>query len=286
MNTLLLKIWIVLTLTALCLIHIGIKPEPSEREIGEAVKGMVNSTEWKGQFAPDFNLKTTNGEQFRLSDGIGKKVIVLNFFATWCGPCREEMPELNRYFNDHKGEPFLMVGVDAEEKQDRVDSFVSDLKVNFPVLIDDGSLEKRYGVSALPTTVVIGVDGKVQFYETGALVNADVAFGNLLQQNFQLLKTGRAITTDEYLAQAQKHPNLPSSEGDSADSSDGWKFDARGTRIVAKMDCTCGCDKKVGACTCNASTKIKKALSTEDFKNQSDEEIMSSLNKRFCMGAM
>ena len=60
--------------------------------------------------------------------------------------------------------------------------------------IDEGPIQKEYGMLALPTTVLIGVDGKVQFYETGALENANVAFDNLIEPNRQLVKSGRAIS--------------------------------------------------------------------------------------------
>ena len=156
-----------------------------------------------------FRAQTTRGERFQLSENVGKKIIVLNFFATWCGPCREEMPELNTYFNTHKAESFLLVGIDAEEKQDRVEAFLADLKVDFPAGVDDGPIQKQYGVSAFPTTVLIGVDGKVQFYEAGALANAEVAFDNLLSKNRQLIQSGQVISPEEYRLQAQKQPALP-----------------------------------------------------------------------------
>jgi hypothetical protein len=69
-------------------------------------------------------------------------------------------------------------------------------------------------------------------------------------------------------------------------SEEEFKFDERGKRIVARMDCPCGCEKKVQPCTCSTSKNIKKALASEDFKDKPDDEIMKSLNKRFCSGAM
>src|ERR1700730_18063927 len=94
------------------------------------------------------------GGRFQLSENIGKKIIVLNFFATWCDPCREEMPELNAYFHAHKAEAFLLLGSDAEEKQDRVGAFLTDLKIDFPAGVDAGTIQKQYGISAFPTTVL------------------------------------------------------------------------------------------------------------------------------------
>lgn len=283
----LLNASILLTGIILGVLHYKLKPGLNEKAVNEYAQDMSNSIEWQGQIAPDFELKTVNGEQFRLADNIGKKVIVLNFFATWCGPCREEMPELNRYASEHKGDGFLLVGIDAEEKQDRVEEFLKELKVDFPVVIDEGDLQKRYAVSSFPTSVLIGVDGKVQFYETGALVNAEVAFDNLLAQNRGLMTSGKVISAEDYRLQAQKQQALPAHriEAKSAPEEE-YKFDERGTRIVARMDCPCGCEKKVKICACNTSTKIKKALTTEDFKDQPDDQIVKSLNKRFCSEGM
>jgi peroxiredoxin len=276
---------IVLAGSVLGVMHYKLKPAPTDRELRATAQGMIDSTEWRGHFAPDFELRTTNGDHFKLSENVGKKMIVLNFFATWCEPCRAEMPELNRYFNQHKSEPFLLLAVDAAEQQDKVDGFFHELKLDFPSGIDQGAIQRQYGVSSFPTTVVIGVDGKIQFYESGELANADVAFDRFLQTNRQMLQLGQNISTQAYHLQAEKQPTLPSQRAEEK-TEDPYKLDERGKRIVAHMDCPCGCDKKVQGCTCNTSNNIKKALANEDFKNQPDAEIMKALNKRFCSGDM
>ena len=281
-----LIIAIVLSGIGLGAFHYKLKPKPSERDLQNVAQGMSSRIKWRGQIAPDVDFKTTRGDMFRLSDNIGKKIIVLNFFATWCGPCRDEMPELNRYFNDHRDQPFLLLGIDSEENPKTVESFLNELKIDFPVGIDAGPTRQQYGVNGLPTTVVIGVDGRVQFYEEGALANADVAFDSLLQRNLQLLKAGQVISTDSYRQLAKLQPSLPVTGKEANASSEDVKLNPRAKAIATRMDCTCGCDKKVQVCTCNASTKIKHALATEDINGKSDAEVMKSLNKRFCMEAM
>jgi peroxiredoxin len=271
----------VLTGAALGVFHYYAKPHVSQADVKEIAHNMSSSTEWRGRIAPDFELKTNHNETFRVSDHVGKGVIVLNFFATWCEPCREEVPELDRYFKEHNSEPFMLVGIDSEETPDKVSDFIKALKVSFPVGIDTGPIEKQYGVTAYPTTVVIGVDGRVQFYEAGALANADVAFDNLLHKNKDLLNAGRAISSGEYKTLAGQQPTLPTLRAD--DSDDGLRLSARAQRIAAKMGCPCGCDSKVKDCQCDTSKKIEKALATEDFGSKSDDEIIRSLNKRFCM---
>jgi thiol-disulfide isomerase/thioredoxin len=286
-NKSILKMSILLTSMLLTAVHYKLKPAPSDKEIREQSWGMSGGVDWRNRIAPDFDLTTTRGEHFRLSENIGKKTIVLNFFATWCGPCRVEMPELNRYFNEHKSQSFVLLGIDAEENSNRVDAFLDELKVDFPAGVDDGPIRKKYGVEVFPTTVVIGVDGKVQLYETGALSNAEVAFDNLLHQNQQLIRTGRTISSDAYRLAAQNQPSLPLRHPEEiTQTKQEDRLDERGKRIVARMGCPCGCDSKVQACSCNTSKKIKNALASEDFGDNSDDEIIRSLNKRFCSGAM
>ena len=282
-----LNVAILLTGVLLTALHYELKPAPTEKEIGDMGRGMSGGVDWRDRTAPDFEITTTRGEHFRLSENVGKKIIVLNFFATWCGPCRAEMPELNRYFNEHKSQPFVLLGIDAEEKIDRVDAFLNDLKVDFPAGVDEGLIRQKYGVESFPTTVVIGVDGKVQLYETGALANADVAFDNLLRQNQKLLQAGNTISPDAYRLAAQNQPNLPLRQPEqNPEPKEEFRLDDRGKRIVARMTCPCGCDDKVQACSCNTSKNIKKALASEDFKDKSDDEIIKAMNKRFCSGAM
>jgi peroxiredoxin len=280
-----LTVAIVLSGIVLGAFHYELKPRPSEQDLQDVARGMSSRTKWRGQIAPDIELKTTHGDTFRLSDNIGKKVIVLNFFATWCEPCRKEMPELNRYFNAHKDDSFVLLGIDSEENPNTVASFLSELKVEFPVGIDAGPIQQQYGVNGLPTTVLIGMDGKVQFYEEGGLVNADVAFDSLLQKNLELLNASDVISTERYRILEKQQPSLPVTRTANA-SSGGDKLSPRAQDIASRMDCTCGCDRKVQVCMCNASMKIKHALATENIDGKPDAEVMKSLNKQFCMEAM
>jgi len=283
----LLNVLIVVSGVLLGVLQYKLKPGPTNTEIRDQARTMIAYTEWRGQIAPDFELKTDDGATFRLSENVGRKIVVLNFFATWCGPCRAEMPELNRYFRDHRSDSFLLLAIDSEEQSDRVEDFLHELKLDFPAGIDQGPIQRQYGVTSFPTTVLIGVDGKVQFYETGSLTNADVAFDDLVRANLDQLRLGHQISADDYRREAQLHPSLPVNQPETkSPEPQRYNFDDRSKRIIARMDCPCGCDKKVQACTCNTSNNIKKALSNEDFKDQSDEAIMKNLNKRFCSGAM
>lgn len=121
-----------------------------------------------GQVAPDFELDSTTGESVRLASFRGQMVVV-NFWASWCPPCREELPELIE-FSEATGTPVLGVNVTKNEKRGRtdVDAFLKEVPVDFPVLLDeDATVEKLYRVVALPTTYVIDEDGVIVAKQVG-----------------------------------------------------------------------------------------------------------------------
>lgn len=121
-----------------------------------------------GQRAPSFDLETIEGETVSLEDFKGQQV-VLNFWASWCPPCREELPELIE-FTDETGIPVLGVNVTKNERRgvQDVEAFLEEVPVSFPVLLDKaGAVEKTYRVVALPTTYVVGADGKIKAKQVG-----------------------------------------------------------------------------------------------------------------------
>jgi len=98
------------------------------------------------------------------------------------------------------------------------------------------------------------------------------------------MQAGKAISPEDYKVEAQKHPELPATEPEST-TSESYQLDERGKRIVARMDCPCGCADKVQKCTCHTSKNIQQALASGNFHGKSDNEIISELDKRFCVGA-
>ncbi|GMR20659.1 MAG: hypothetical protein BMS9Abin36_1255 [Gammaproteobacteria bacterium] len=118
--------------------------------------------------APDFNLKDEDGKSYRLSDYRGK-VVVLNFWATWCPPCREEMPSMERAWQKIKDENIVIIGVNVGEDEDAIFAFTGLYPVTFPLPMDkDGAVIKQYPVMGLPTTYVINPAGKVVFSAVGS----------------------------------------------------------------------------------------------------------------------
>ena len=127
-----------------------------------------------GGRAPDFALKTADGKVIRLSDFRGK-TIVLNFWATWCGPCREELPDLEQAYRSRQARADLVVlGVDFQETASQVRSFMHDTGVTYPVVIDaDGTVTGGYGLPGLPGTFFIDRDGVIRKQALGP-VTGDV----------------------------------------------------------------------------------------------------------------
>jgi len=112
--------------------------------------------------APDFTLESLDGKSMKLSDFRGKAVL-LNFWATWCGPCKIEMPWFVELQNQYAAQGFQIVGVamDDASKED-IGKFAKDMGVNYPILIGKESVGDQYGgVPALPESFLIGRDGKI-----------------------------------------------------------------------------------------------------------------------------
>jgi peroxiredoxin len=118
--------------------------------------------------APVFTLKDLNGRGVRLADFRGK-VVFLNFFATWCVPCRVEMPAIERLHRDFRGKGLVVLAVDIQESARTVRPFVRELKLSFPALLDeDGSVATMYAVRPLPATYLISRDGRIVWRAFGA----------------------------------------------------------------------------------------------------------------------
>lgn len=161
---------------------------------------MSTSHDGHARYAPNFTLRLTNGEDFNLADNIGKKVIVLNFFATWCGPCKIEMPELSSYYDKHRDEGLVIIGVDAGDSEAKVEKFIKKYGVTFPVGIDhEDDLIDLYRIRNVPVSVLIGADGTVRLFHPGPIWDAEATFGPHLKESLELIKSGKAIDKDTYL---------------------------------------------------------------------------------------
>ena len=117
--------------------------------------------------AANFTLKSAGGENIRLSEYRGQ-VVLINFWASWCGPCRQEMPLLNDLHNKYEALGFTVLGVNVEEQSDNARGFINDFPVDFPILLDStNQVSQLYKVIAMPTTVVVDRDGNMRFLHKG-----------------------------------------------------------------------------------------------------------------------
>ncbi len=120
-----------------------------------------------GQPAPDFALKSSTGENLRLSEYRGD-VVMINFWATWCGPCRQEMPLLDELYSRYQRVGFNLLGVNIDDDSSRAMNMISELGVSFPVLFDSRKeVSKLYDVDAMPVTILVDREGKVRFVHQG-----------------------------------------------------------------------------------------------------------------------
>ncbi len=112
--------------------------------------------------APDFSLPDIKGKTVRLSD-YNNKVVLLNFFATWCPPCRGEIPDFIDMTNTHDSERFAIIGISVEKGDDTtVRRFATEGRINYPILMDDGLVSKTYGpIHSIPTTFIIDKKGNI-----------------------------------------------------------------------------------------------------------------------------
>jgi peroxiredoxin len=117
--------------------------------------------------APDFEIPDIDGELKRLSDYRGK-VVVLNFWATWCPPCRDEMPAMQHAWEQVRDQNVVFLAVNIGETADEIFTFTGDYDVDFPLLMDqDSSVIKQWPIRGLPTTYVIDPEGRLAYRAIG-----------------------------------------------------------------------------------------------------------------------
>jgi len=135
---------------------------------GQAAARGIN----EGNLAHDFTLVTLDGTQVSLADYHGQ-VVLINFWATWCPPCRAEIPEIEEVYRARKEDGFVVLGINAQEPVRTVEPFVDTFDMSYPVLLDEaGEVIKTYRASGLPMSIVVDQEGVIQKRHVGFLSGA------------------------------------------------------------------------------------------------------------------
>lgn len=143
---------------------LGFPGQPSTGPSESRQEGAV-----EGQEAPGFVLQDTQGQEHALQDYRGR-VVLLNFWATWCGPCRLEMPAIQERYESYADEQFAVLAVNFDEPQPEVVAFGDELGLTFPLLLDPGAeVQRRYRIRGYPTSVFVDEQGVVRVVHIGIM---------------------------------------------------------------------------------------------------------------------
>jgi len=124
---------------------------------------------WSGGPTPSLRLPDLQGKEHALEAYRGK-VVLVNFWATWCEPCKEEMPSIERLRSSMQGRPFAVLAVNLAEPDSRVQRFLRDVPLGFPILMDrDTSASRAWKARLLPATFIVGPDGRIRYSYIGEL---------------------------------------------------------------------------------------------------------------------
>lgn len=135
--------------------------------LGAVLAGAAQASVVVAAPAPDFTLRQVDGPNLRLQEQRGR-VVMVNFWASWCGPCRLEMPHLNRLHAKYRDAGFTLLGVNIDEDAGKAAGLSSKLGLRFPILLDtDKKVSRLYNLTTMPSTVLIDRDGRVRHVHLG-----------------------------------------------------------------------------------------------------------------------
>lgn len=215
--------------------------------------------------APNFSLTDLDGRTVELAELKGK-VVMVNFWATWCGPCRIEIPWFVDFQDQFRGQGFVIVGVLVQDNPESARRFSSEFKMNYPVAVGDSRVEETYGVFGLPTTVLIGRDGRIYSKHTG-LTSREI----FEKEIKELLAAEAGEEADFHPAQGANAEPIELGDPAEIDSEIPGVNISKLTAVqvtafkenLKAQPCTCGCNMDLLECrlkdsTCGVSRKLAK----------------------------
>jgi peroxiredoxin len=132
--------------------------------------------------APDFTLRGADGRNLRLNEQRGQ-VVLVNFWASWCGPCRQEMPHLNRLYDKYRGSGFTLLAVNIDDDPRTGTATAARWGLKFPVLLDaDKTVSRLYDLGSMPATVLIDRDGRVRYLHRGYREGMEEAYERQIRE--------------------------------------------------------------------------------------------------------
>ncbi|HEY3424069.1 MAG TPA: TlpA disulfide reductase family protein [Negativicutes bacterium] len=157
---------VVIIMMSIGLWYLG-TPDKAELKVNSSETGI-----FVGKVSPAFTLEGLDG-QVR-SIGKAGRITVINFWATWCPPCREEMPELNKFAQNNK-ETVDFYAVNLQEPVEKVSDFMAKSNYTLPVLLDkDGEVGKKFKIKSIPTTIIVDKQGVIRYRNSGALTASEL----------------------------------------------------------------------------------------------------------------
>jgi peroxiredoxin len=154
-----------------------------------------------GQAAPEVKLQLLDGGELNLAALKGKKVVILDFWATWCGPCVQAMPVIDKVAEKFKDQGVVLYAVNLQEEPDEIKKFLDEAKLKVAVALDkDGAVAGSYRAEAIPQTVLIGKDGTVQVVKVGVSPNLEAS----LTKDLEAILAGKDLAAETLAAKAKK----------------------------------------------------------------------------------
>ena len=153
------------------------------KKLETAMRERADEPELLNQAAPAFDLPALDGQRVSLAAYHGRKKLVVSFWASWCGPCKMEMPVLREFYEQQKknADRFELLAVSIDEERGPAERFASELKLPFPVLLDlESQTANAYGVRSIPSLFIIDESGKVIYGHTGFDPNLEIVLATRL----------------------------------------------------------------------------------------------------------